>query len=156
MLRRRRPLLEARAGGRWVLHLDADERAFLARLAGELAALLQHDPDDPGLRRLFPPAHTDDIASEAEYQIHLGADLRASREASLGILAATAERTTLDEGEVTAWVQALNAVRLVLGTRLGIADDSDEPPPDADEATTTVWAVYDFLGWLLDRAVRSL
>jgi Domain of unknown function (DUF2017) len=160
-LRRRKPLFERRRDGRYALHLEAEEREFLARLAEELAALLEEAPGDAGLVRLFPPAHTEDVVGEAEWQMLHGADLRASRRTSLEVLASTAERTDLDEDEVTAWIQALNAVRLVLGTRLDIQDDTEElarvDPADPDAGPdATVWAVYDFLSWLLDRAVRGL
>jgi hypothetical protein len=159
---RRKPLFERRRDGRYALHLEAEEREFLARLADELAALLEEAPGDAGLVRLFPPAHTDDVVGEAEWQMIHGADLRASRRTSLEVLASTAERTELDEEEVTAWIQALNAVRLVLGTRLDIQDDTEpdlarlDPSDPEAGPEATVWAVYDFLSWLLDRAVRGL
>ena len=51
------------------LHLQRHEVALLRELFDELEALLE-DPEDPALRRLFPPAHTD-RESEEQYRLSL-------------------------------------------------------------------------------------
>ena len=117
-------MLKRRRDGRFELRLPAEERTFLASLADQMDELLDEAPDDPSLRRLSPPAYLDDIVREAEYQVFMADDLRKSRRASLEVLRETARRTELSEEEVVRWMQAINAIRLVLGTRLGI--DSDD------------------------------
>jgi len=48
--------IERAADGTYVLRLPEEERALLRFLPGDLRALLDAAPDDPGLRRLFPAA----------------------------------------------------------------------------------------------------
>ncbi len=60
----------------------------------------------------------------------------------------------LDEGETIAFMQSINAIRLVLGSMLGITDD--ESADAADDADTPEHHLYDFLSWLLEWTVRSL
>jgi hypothetical protein len=60
----------------------------------------------------------------------------------------------LDEGQTVAFMQSINAVRLVLGTMLGISDD--ESADEADAADSPEHNLYDFLSWLLEWTVRSL
>ena len=68
-------------------------------------------------------------------------------EASLGA-------KVLDPDQVTAWVQAINQIRLVLGTRLDVDEDDAEFDPDAPDAAAR--AVYAYLALLLDQFVDAL
>ena len=67
----------------------------------------------------------------------------------------TAKATVLTEDEVSAWLQSINALRLVLGTRLDVQEDDDgviEPDdPDADARV-----LYHYLSALTDAIVTSL
>ena len=51
-------------------------------------------------------------------------------------------------------MQSINAVRLVLGSMLGITDDDSADA--ADLADSPEHHLYDFLSWLLEWTVRSL
>lgn len=157
MARRREfdPPVEATDGG-WQITLDAEEKALLVRLVGELAALLA-DGDNELVRRLFPTAYPDDEVKEAEYQRLMREELVASRMAAIDAVTSAldpARRELLDESETIAFMQSVNAVRLVLGTMLGITDD--ETADAADESDTPEHQLYDFLSWLLEWTVRSL
>lgn len=152
---RRRHLFERRPDGRFDLRLAADERQLLAGLADQLGALLDGEPEDPALRRLFPAAYHDDAEREAEWQLLMGDDLRDSRRAALETLRVTATRTEVTEDEVTAWMQAVNALRLVLGTRLDVTEEDTGDRP-ADDPDAPAFALYGFLSYLLDRTVDSL
>jgi len=166
--RRRREFvgpIEAVEGG-WQVNLDVEERHLLVRLMGELRALLTGPGDHELLARLFPTAYTDDEEKEAEYQRLMREELVASRlEAIERVESAIApeRRDLLDEEETLAFMQSLNAVRIVLGTMLDISDDD----PDGDLAThhegddgssgdSPEHHLYDFLSWLLEWTVRSL
>jgi hypothetical protein len=61
----------------------------------------------------------------------------------------------LTESEVTAWLQSVNALRLVLGTRLDVSEDeqADVSPTDPE---ATAWALYHYLTFLLDRIVSAM
>ncbi|MGH9123289.1 MAG: DUF2017 family protein [Acidimicrobiales bacterium] len=112
--------------GRYEVRLSSEERDFLRDLPNQLKALLAQ-ADNPALRRLFPPAYTDDQAKEAEYRRLVGEDLLASRQAALDTMAATVDAAELDEGQVAAWLSSLNDLRLVIGTQLDVSEDENFP-----------------------------
>lgn len=125
-------------------------------LAGELRSLLDGEPSgDPSLRRLFPPAYEDD-ADERAYRDLMGGELLAGRREALEILARTAEqkRLTAEEGE--AWLRALNDLRLVLGTRLDVQEDTLLGDLRPDDPRAHGLAVYGYLSWLQEQLVAAL
>ena len=159
MARRRRLLapVEAVSGG-WRINLDVEERHLLLRLMAELQALITGPDLHELLLRLFPVAYPDDEEKEAEYQLLMREELVASRLAAIESVSRTIDPVNadvlLDEGETIAFMQSINAIRLVLGSMLGITDD--ESADDADETDTPEHHLYDFLSWLLEWTVRSL
>ena len=140
-----------RRGRRGEIRVDlgSQERALLRQVATELSALLDEVPDDPSLGRLRPPAHEDE-ALEREYRALAGPQLDSGRRAALATLASTAGQDVLSGEEADAWLRAVNDVRLVLGTRLDIAEDFDwdgaEDHPQAPEL-----AVYAYLSWIQEQ-----
>ena len=148
-------MLTRQPDGTWAVHLDAPERELLASLADQLDELIDDDPGDAGLRRLFPTAYLDDPKREEEFQLLAGDELRASRRAALAVLRSTAAAGVLDDDQATAWLQALNALRLVVGTRLDVSEE-DDGVVAADDPDAPLWAVYGFLTWLVSRAVTAL
>ncbi len=158
MVRRRKfiPPVEAVADG-WRITLDVEERDLLLRLMGELEALLTDSDENALLSRLFPVAYPDDDEKEAEYQRLMRDELVTSRLSSIESVRETldAQRTEpLSEPETIAFMQSINAIRLVLGTMLGITDDESADEADAGDAPEQ--QLYDFLSWLLEWTVRSL
>src|SRR5262249_42313129 len=142
-------------GGEIRLRLPADERELLRSLPTELAELLQDEPEDPALRRLFPPAYADDPASEAEYRHLVGRELLTARREALRTLERTVDRDTLGEEELAAWLSALNDLRLVLGTRLDVQEDSFDEGVDPRDPRAPELALYAYLSWLLEQAVAA-
>ena len=140
--------------GTYAVRLPAPERALLANLVGQLRDLLQVTTDDPSLRRLFPTAYHDDAERDREYQQLVRDELLERRLAALDTVDATAEARELDGAQLSAWLTALNDLRLVLGTRLDVQEDQeaiDEDHPDAP-----AMAVYGYLSGLLDDVVDAL
>lgn len=158
MVRRRKFLAPVAAvDGGWRIGLDTAERELLVRLMGELRALLTSGDDNDLVQRLFPAAYLDDEEKEAEYQRLMREELVASRLAAIESVTAVMQappHELLDEGQTIAFMQSINAVRMVLGTMLGIADD--ESADAADAADSPEHQLYDFLSWLLEWTVRSL
>src|SRR5215218_10120550 len=147
--------IERAADGTYVLRLPEEERALLRFLPGDLRALLDAAPDDPGLRRLFPRAYEDE-QDEAAYRELMGNELLDERRRALEVLAETATAERLTDGQAHAWLTALNDLRLVLGTRLEVSDESlledlVESHPRAPEL-----ALYAYLSWLQEQLVAAL
>ena len=109
MFGRHRRRIDSRHG-RYVVRLDARERALLRQLLGDLRALLALAPDDPRVRRLYPDAYADDRESEAEYRRLTREELQNGRLASVDAVEASVDKDvlTLDEAgrikEVTAFI----------------------------------------------------
>jgi Domain of unknown function (DUF2017) len=146
-------------GDGFELRLEREERELVIRLLGELSTLLVGDADEhqPLLAKLFPPAYPDDEEKEAEYQRLMREELVASRLASIGIVTETLRSDAsepLDEPATIAFLQSINAVRLVLGAMLGITDDDSADAADDDDSPEH--QLYTFLSWLLEWTVQAL
>ena len=148
-------MLEPLSDGGVRLQLSRDDRALLVGLTGELRALLEVTPEDPSLRRLFPPAYDDD-ADERAYQELTGDSLLDSRREALELLEQTADRERLTAEEADAWLRALNDLRLVLGTRLDVQEDTFASEPDLTDPRGQALAVYGYLSWLQEQLVEAL
>jgi hypothetical protein len=147
--------MERAADGGVELRLSREERTLLVGLAAELRSLLEGETGDPSLRRLFPPAYEDEQDEDA-YRALIGAELLDGRREALELLARSAEQERLSAGEADAWLRALNDLRLVLGTRLDVQEDTllDELPPDDERAAGL--AIYGYLSWLQEQLVAAL
>lgn len=160
-----------------VLEISVIEAAHLADLVGQFAELLSESPtdgaarpDDPALARLVPDAYRDDAAAAREFRSLTAGDLlqrrRDEAEAVLQDLSPDGEawdaagrsddelaetvEIRLSRTRAYAWLRTLNALRLVLATRLGI--DADDDHDDGDPR----FGIYDWLGYRLDGLVAAL
>jgi hypothetical protein len=149
-----RPRVERTRRGDFRLRLSEPERALLRTLPGELRAVLE--TDDPALRRLHPPAYPDDPEREAEYRGLVHDELTRQRLQALAVLEDTVERDRLDEEQLAAWLGAVNDLRLVLGTRLGVTEEMYEEGMPQSDPRFTSFAVYQYLGWLEEQVVEAL
>lgn len=140
--------------GDFELRIPPQERDILATLPSRLRELL--GSDDPAVGRLFPPAYEDDPARQADYEALVRDDLTAQRLRSLQIMEETLRANRLDEEQVNAWLGALNDLRLILGTKLDVSEDTDpDDIPDTDEQAPA-YALYYYLGWLEEQIVEEL
>ncbi len=140
--------------GTYAVRLPAEERDLLANLVDQLRELLELTTDDPSLRRLFPTAYHDDAERDREYQQLVRDELLERRLAALATVEESATATELDEAQLSAWLTALNDLRLVLGTRLDVSEDQE--PIDEDDPAAPAMAVYGYLSVLLNDAVDAL
>ena len=137
------------------LRLSRDERSLLAGLVAELRALLDGGPGDPSLRRLFPPAY-DDEDDERAYRDLMGGELLDGRRAALELIADTVDRDRLTAEEADTWLRALNDLRLVLGTRLDVQEDTFATEPDLSDPRGNALAVYAYLSWIQEQLISAL
>lgn len=155
----RRPrILKRRPDGSFDLNLDPQLRDVLAALLADLADHLQESPDHPDMVRLRPPAYLDDAERDAAYQLLAGDELRTARQAAIDTVSASLRRDHLTEAEAWAWLQALNALRLVVGTRLDISEDDQgvELADDTPDEVAQLWAIYQFTTELQHLVVEAL
>jgi len=142
-------------GGTVELGLSRDERTLLGGLVEELRALLDGAPGDPSLRRLFPPAY-DEEDDERAYRDLMGGELLDGRRAALELVAETVDRDRLSPEEAETWLRALNDLRLVLGTRLDVQEDTFAEELDENDPRAPALAVYGYLSWLQEQLVAAL
>jgi hypothetical protein len=148
-----RPPVRRRSRGGYALNLAADEIDLLRRVLDELRGLVTRDDADQLTHRLFPAAYTDDDEREAEYQRLMREELVASRLEAIDVVEEVlGRRETIDEEQLTAFMQSLNSVRLVLGTLLEVGEDDDDP--DVDDSPEH--HLYAYLSWLLEWTVRAM
>jgi len=138
--------------GRFRVGLEGPEQQLLAMLPRQVQELLEQD--DPSTARVFPVAYTDDAKAEADYREMMGTQLLHQHQRSLDTLAATAAAATIDEGEIHEWLDALEVLRLVLGTQLDVSEDGagvEDSDPRAAQFT-----VYHYLSMLQGEIVDAL
>lgn len=150
--RRRRIVLR---GGRYELQLDRRERELIRQLLGELRGLLALDAADPRVRRMYPSAYADDAEKEDEYRQLTHDELKQGRLANIDLVEASVDAEALSAEQMNAWMQAVNSLRLILGTMLDITDDEQELSFDPEDPEARTQALYGYLGGLLDEIVDA-
>ncbi|WP_396599925.1 DUF2017 domain-containing protein [Frigoribacterium sp. R86507] len=151
------PFVRPRGGDEIRVRLDADERALLTDLVGQLVSLLENgDEGDPALARLLPAAYRDDAEAAAEFRRFTADDLtRRKLENGRAVLAVLGEPgSTLDRVAQQSWLRTLNDLRLTLGERLGVTGDG--VPASGDRQLQAMGHVFDWLGYLQEALLRSL
>jgi len=109
---------------------------------------------DPSTTRVFPVAYTDDVRAEADYREMMGGQLLEHHQRSLDTLAATAAAATIDESEIHEWLDALEVLRLILGTQLDVSEGGTMV--DESDPRSAQFSVYHYLSMLQEEIVDSL
>ena len=136
--------------------LGAAEREVLRDVFGQLRDALLADTDDPLLARLFPPAYADDAEEEAGFRALARDELLEHRLAAIEEVESTLGLDRLTVEQADAWVRSLNALRLVLGTRLDVTEDDDRANVGPDDEDAPAWLLYLLLSALVDDLVVAL
>lgn len=138
--------------GKYRTGLVAGERELLKALPGEVQSLL--DERHPSTKRVFPVAYPDDESAESEYREMMGAHLLNRHRDSLDTLVATADDVVVGETEIHQWLDALEVMRLVVGTQLDVSEEQaafDESDPFAPQL-----AIYHYLSMLQGEIIDAL
>jgi hypothetical protein len=144
-------------GDRFQVRLGKRERELLVELCRQSRALLEtEDPSsDPAVARLFPAAYQDDPLRNLEYETSLGGAPRTGKLEALDTVERTANARALSEEEFLSWMGVVNDLRLVLGTRIDVTEESTEGDFPAG-GPRDAFQVYQFLGWLLQEMLFAL
>lgn len=147
------------------LELVRLEGARLLDLVEQLQTIVRDsEADDPALDRLTPTPYPDDETAARDFNETTRHDLLDARvrDATIVIDALLPFRAfdevSEEEGlastvvdiplaHIDAWMRTLNALRLVLASRLGISDD------DAHDGQDPRFGVYDWLGYRLETII---
>jgi hypothetical protein len=138
--------------GRYHTGLGAGERELLRMLPGEALTLLESQ--DPTTKRVFPVAYPNDEAAENEYREMMRNHLSNRHQLALDTLAGTVDSSSVSEEEIHQWLDALEVMRLVLGTQLDVSEDSIMP--DENDELAPQYAVYSYLSMLQTEIIDSL
>lgn len=142
-----------RRNGSYRFRLQPGEREMLDHLLGQLDTMLESG--DAALNRLFPPAYGNDTDRSREYAALADLELIESRRAALGRALVVVDRGEADDDDVNAVLRSVNDLRLVIGTKLDVSEDHDEPPP-AGTPEAELWVAYHVLGAILSDTIAAL
>lgn len=124
-------------------------------------------PEDPRLRRLLPDFHRSEPGSPDADRADLNSALRSLHEPEiieskvaaglviLETLPPQGGKITLNPEQADAWLNALNDVRLALGTALGIEADTPDHL-DEDDPRAPSLEVYHWLTWMQDSLLQAM
>lgn len=156
-------MFRRRRGQVWVA-LTEEETRLLRRLVEDYLELLdaESEPDDPVVSRLFPSASLDDPEMERQFRELSLSDLdrhkRSSAKRVLDTLgSAGGLRASLEaEEDWEAWLVTLTDLRLALGVRLGVTEETWESLPDPKDPAQLPLAILHYLGTLQESLVRTI
>jgi hypothetical protein len=151
----RRPVRRNK-NGTYAIKITDDERQLLSELPGELVKLLESGQDDRSLFRLFPRAYENDLGRQVEYDRLMRDDLQSRHVEALQMLEQTADEKEISEEQIDNWVRAINQLRLVLGTRLNLTEESTDEDFPPDSPAAAAYAMYSYLTDLQLCAVEAM
>lgn len=167
----------------YLLDVSESERDVLINLTGQLIEILAervdsahsdplaqmigitgHDspPDDEVLLRLLPNAYADPVDA-SEFRRYTESDLRSKK--SQHAMLVRSQLMEMEKGSILldsegaqGWLGAINDVRLALGVRLKVDENSHERLEllDPEDPMHAVFAVYSWLGWLQESLILAL
>jgi len=139
--------------GSFGVTLPLHDRSLLEALVPQMRELItQHDPDT---WRLFPNPFPKHEAAADEYAELIGDDLKDRHIAALTTVEETLDAKRLEEDQMVQWMHAINHLRLFMGTRLGVTEDSDYDDFDTDEQVG-LFEMYCYLGAVLELIVQTI
>jgi hypothetical protein len=153
--------IEDAGGGEIRLEMEEHEAELFRSLLIEMQTFLEvgHEKD-PVTERLFPKAYEGN-GDEEKYRDMTGDDLHnAKRETvrqardMLGDLGAV--NVTLRSDHIDAWLMLLTDLRLAIGTRLEVTEDTMAAEIDPDSPDAAALSVLHWLGWIQESILERL
>jgi len=144
------------------LHLEEHEAGLLRQLVDETRILLEADVprQDPVIARLFPDAY-DDPEQAQTYHDMVGGELRneklsALRRVTDSLGPSGRADLALDDDLASAWLAWLTDVRLAVGTRLGVTEETMGADVDPESPDAPAYEVLHWLGWIQESIIERL
>ncbi|NBU57258.1 MAG: DUF2017 domain-containing protein [Actinobacteria bacterium] len=140
--------------------IDHGQEDPLAAMVG----ITSHDspPEDEVLHRLLPNAYADQVDA-SEFRRYTESTLRAKKQANaismrIHLKSSDDGIIDLDHDSANAWLGAINDIRLALGVRLKVENNSNEHLEllSPDDPLRGVYAVYTWMGWLQETLLSAL
>lgn len=145
------------------------EGIHLGRLVDEFEELIgsTHDSTDPAILRLTPSPYPDDEQATAAFAESTRNDLLDRRSTDAAVVRSALARfdadpeslteaeamrsseVVIDADDIDSWLRTLTALRLVLASRLGIAEE------DRHDTDDPRFVMYDWLGYRLEVLVQA-
>ena len=147
----------ARVGDGVMLTLNHPERMILGDVLQGMRGILDltEDREDPVIRRLYPPVSMDDELHAAVWDVINRGELAEQRRVALETVAETLDGGPLTGAQCQAWLTTLNDVRIVLGVRLSVTEETEFTDFEDDDDSAS-FAIYLFLGKMLEELVEAL
>ena len=129
-----------------------------------MVGITSHDspPEDEVLHRLLPNAYADQVDA-SEFRRYTESTLRGKKQAhaiSMRIHLKSSDDgiVDLDHDNANAWLGAINDIRLALGVRLKVENNSNEHLEllSPDDPLRGVYSVYTWMGWLQETLLSAL
>ena len=136
------------------LTLDENEASLLRSLVSEMQMLLEADvpPDDAVKRRLFPRAYEED-EDEETFRDLVADDLATAKLDAVKIVRdalgpSGPSNLALGPDDISTWLRLLTDLRLAIGVRLDVTEETMSEEIDPDDPNAPAFAVMHWLGWL--------
>lgn len=148
-------ILEPDGSGGFTLETYDWQRQMLGNLVPSLRDLLL-EGSSPMLRRLYPTAYPSDAEANGAYEELVRDQLLEQKLAALDTVESSMTRSRLSEDELVQWMNAVNSLRLVIGTRLDISEEDDPLEVADDDPDRPLWVSYELLTQMLGLIVDVL
>jgi hypothetical protein len=141
--------------------LSDEEVELLKGIVREYLELLDVDsePGDPVMARLFPSASLDDPTLAADFRELAGDDLdQHKRQTAARVLEylEQGDNRPLTDEEQEAWLVLLTDLRLAMGVRMGVTEETFDTFPNPNDPAQWPMAVLHYLGSLQESLVAAL
>ena len=139
--------------GSFSVTIPQAEREHVGMLIEDMRELIADQ--DQFTWRLFPNPYPDHEKAADQYAEMIGDELREKHIAALDVVRDTLDAKRLEAEQLNAWMHAVNHVRLVIGTRLDVTEESDFDD-FADEVDRSLFLTYVYLGYMLEQIVVAI
>ena len=147
--------ITSEANGSYKIEIANWQKELFRNLVGEVNGIIS-DGKNPLGNLLFPTAYQNDIDANNEFDFLTKSDLEESHLLALRILEEVPEVGEVSEETLLKMMQAINILRLVLGSRLEITDEDIPIEITEDDPDRSLWLIYHLLGENLSRIVDSM